>query len=265
MKRSIFIMAFFLFTTVLSAQDLFKVISVNGEIIATKANVTLENGLQVSSDDDFNFVVPNSRAAMINSNLGRVVLTEQNAADAFSRAAFAPAMSSISTRAAAVSSSTELQSVFCENMLIIDKMEVSVGAHVYPMGEQNFFYISYMHDNENINKRLAYSGDKFTVDKEEIFNIDGKPIDEKNIQDLKLYYYKRAGVPESTLIATFSPLFISSDDIKPEIQIIVDELKNIPYNNLLAEVFEYLKAFYGVAERANLEAWMSKEFNLNRN
>jgi hypothetical protein len=265
MKRITVLLAIFLFAASAGAQDLFKVISVNGEIIATKANVTLENGVQVSSDDDFNFVVPNSRAAMINSNLGRVVLTEQNAADAFSRAAFAPAMSSISTRAGNISNSAELQNMFCENMLIIDKMEVSVGANVYPMGDQTFFYISYMYDNENINKRLEFSGDKFIVDKEAIFNIDGKPIDDKKVQELKLYYYKRTGVPESTLIASFSPLFISSAEIKPEIQIIVDELNNLPYNNLLAEVFEYLKAFYGVAERANLEAWMSKEFNVNRN
>jgi len=265
MKRFIILAVISLIAIAASSQDLFKVISVNGEIIATKANLTLENGVQVSSDDNFNFMVPNSRAAMINSELGRVVLTEQNAADAFSRAAFAPAMSSISTRAGSLSTAAELKNIFCENLLIIDKMEVSVGAHVYPMSDQTFFYISYMYNGDNINKRLPYNGDKFVLDRTELFTIDGKSILEEEVSELKLYYYKRTGVPESTLIATFSPIFKSSDEIKPEIQIIVDELKNIPRSNLMAEVFDYLKAFYGVAEISNLEAWMQKEFNIKSN
>ena len=72
MKRLVLLPILLAFTVASFTQLPYKVITVNGEIVATKANVTLENGIEVNSDDNFDFRKPNSRAAMINSEkIGR--------------------------------------------------------------------------------------------------------------------------------------------------------------------------------------------------
>ncbi len=261
MKKTVTLAVTLLLATQLISQDLFKVINVNGEIIATNANIALESGIEVSSDDNFDFVVPNSRAAMINSELGRVILTEQNADDAFSRAAFAPAMSSISTRGT-ISSAEELNRMFSGEVLIIDKLELSVSSSTYQMDEKHFFYISYQYNNETINKQLPFKDDTFFIEKADLFLVDDKPIKSSEVDNLKLYYYKRHNIPESVLIAEFNALFLETEQIKPEIQIIVQELEGSTYEKITNEVYGYLRDFYGIVDRENLGNWLFREFNI---
>lgn len=263
MKHINFLLLALAFSILSYAQVPFKVITVNGEIIATKANVTLENGIEVLSDDNFDFRRPNSRAAMINSERGRVVLTEKNATDAFSRAAFAPAMSTVSARSGAVSSLAELQSIFSDKLLVIDKIEVQVGSDYFPMEDERFFFIRYEYNDETINKKLSFNNDVLIIDKEELFKVDGKSIEDVQTKEVSLYYHKRTDEkPESILINTFEPLFVTSNDLKPEVEIIVDELKGQPADRVLAEVYDYLTSFYGKVDRTHLEAWLNKEFDV---
>jgi hypothetical protein len=263
MKRVFTLSAVLAFCLASYAQVPFKVISVNGEIIATKANVTLQNGVEVQSDDNFDFRRPNSRAAMINSEVGRVVLTEQNAADAFARAAFAPAMSAVSARSGSVTNMAELQNIFSDKVVIFDKLEVKVGAEYFPMDQKRFFFIRYTHNNETINKRLAFKDDVLIINKDELFVVDGQPLENIEAKQLSLYYYKPTEErTESVLINSFEPIFVVTQQIKPEIQVIVDEFKGEAGEKVLAEVYDYLTSFYGKVDRENLEAWLKREFKL---
>jgi hypothetical protein len=260
MKKLLYLSALLLATYVINAQVPFKVITVNGEIVAVKANVTLENGLEVYSDDNFDFRKPNSRAAMINSERGRIVLTEQNAAEAFSKAAFAPAISSISARGSAFSVA-DLQGIFEDKVLIIEKMEVKVGSDIFPMMDQNFFFIRYKYNDETINKKLPFRTDTLIIDKNELFTIDGKSIESPDIKEFNIYYYsKNDDKTESLLINTFEPIFVTSDQIKPEIDIIIDELYGKPFETVLAEVYDYLNSFYGKIDKDCLSAWLKKQY-----
>lgn len=252
-----------LFAGYLHSQVPFKVITVNGEIVATKANVTLQNGVEIYSDDNFDFRKPNSRAAMINSERGRIVLTEQNAGDAFSKAAFAPAISSISARSGSVSNLADLKTTFEDKVLIIDKLELKVGADVFPMEDQKFFFIRYIYNDETINKRLAFKGDTLIIERAELFSIDGKVIENPNVTQLSLYYYRKGNdQPESLLINTFEPVFVQREHIKPEIDIIINEFKGKPFDVILSEVYDYLTSFYGKTDKDYLEKWLKKEYKI---
>ncbi len=264
MKRLVLLPILLAFTVASFTQLPYKVITVNGEIVATKANVTLENGIEVNSDDNFDFRKPNSRAAMINSERGRVILTEQNAADAFSRAAFAPAMSSVSSRSGAVSSIVELQNIFANKMVIINKLDLQVGADYFPMEEQKFFFIRFTYNSETINKRLPFKGDVMTIDQAELYVVDGKPIPAPDTKEVSLYYHKKTDdQPESVLICTFEPVFMNGEILKAEVKVIVDEFEGQPSDKVLAEVYDYLTSFYGNVDRTHLEQWLKKEFKLN--
>lgn len=264
MKKILLFSAFLLVFFAVKSQVPFKVITVNGEIVATKANVTLQNGLEVSSDDNFDFRKPNSRAAMINSERGRIVLTEQNAAEAFSKAAFAPAISSISARSGSATTVADLQNIFADKVLILEKMEIKVGADIFPMMDQNFFFIRYQLNDETINKKLPFRGDTVIIDKAELFTIDGKSVEMPGVKEFSIYYYsKKEDKAESLLINTFEPVFVTSEQIKPEIDIIVDELYGKSFDTVLAEVYDYVNSFYGKIDKDYLSAWLKKHYKIN--
>ena len=261
MKRLVLLLTMPLYVFVVSAQVPFKVITVNGEIIATKANVTLQNGIEVSSDDNFDFRKPNSRAAMINSERGRIVLTEQNASDAFSKAAFAPPISSISSRSATLSNIADLKNTFDDKVLIIESMKLKVGADEFPMEDNKFFYIRYTYNDETVNKKLTFVNDTLIIDKDELFSVDGKAIDNSGVNQVSLYYYRKGEQkPESILINTFEPVFVNSQQLKPEIDIIYKELKGKSSEMLLSEIYDYLNMFYGKIDKEDLKVWLKKEY-----
>lgn len=246
----------------LNAQLPFKVITVNGEIIATKANVTLQNGVEVYSDDNFDFVKPNSRAAMINSEKGRIVLTQQNAADAFSKAAFAPAISAVSSRSGSMASQSDLKNFFGDKLLVIDKLDVEIGADLYPMNDDAFFFVRYSYNGETINKRLPFTANVLTIKKDDIFAVDGTPIEIPE-GELNLYYYKKGTeTPESVLVSSFSAIFVNSTQIKPEVELIISEFKGKPQDFIVGQVYDYLTSFYGSIDKKNLEGWMKAEFGI---
>jgi hypothetical protein len=263
MNRIITLLILMLFALCANSQLPFKVITVNGEIIATKANVTLQNGVEVYSNDNFDFRKPNSRAAMINSEKGRIVLTEQNATDAFSKAAFAPSISAVSSRSASMVSQSDLKNYFSSKLLVIDALEVNIGSDLYPLTENSFFFVRYSYNGETINKRLSFTGNKIVIDKAEILTVDGKPITLPEATELSLYYYKKGSeTPESVYISSFQPNFVSTSDIKPEVAIIVEEFKGKPSDAVIGEVYDYLTSFYGSVDKQDLEIWVKKEFGL---
>ncbi len=263
MKRIVNLALALLIAQIVSSQVPFKVITVNGEIVATKANVTLENGIEIYSDDNFDFRKPNSRAAMINAERGRVVLTEQNATDAFSKAAFAPAISSISSRAASATSMFDLKAMFSDKLLIIESLDLKVTPDEFPMKDQNFFFIRYKLEEETINKRLQFRSDTLIIDRKELFTIDGEYKENVDVKEMSIYYYrKNDGKTESILINSFEPVFVSVNHIKPEIDIIIQEFQGKPFVTILSEVFDYLNSFYGKVDRNYLESWLKKHYNI---
>ncbi|PKP23249.1 MAG: hypothetical protein CVU05_00380 [Bacteroidetes bacterium HGW-Bacteroidetes-21] len=250
------------------AQNPFKVISVNGEILAKKANVNLQSGLEVKSDDNFAFIKPNSRAALINPDLGRVILTEQNSSNAFNKAAFAPAMSSVSTRGTSSNvmfTKDQVSTYFSEKLLVVDRLEIKISNKVFPMNSNAYFFIRYMYNGDEINKRLSYKSDTLIIDKSELYAIDGKPIPNPEIDEMKLYYYEINGDnSKATFISSFNLVFIPNEQLKSEVQLILDACKKQSYERKFSEVYDFLTSFYGAIDQTYVESWLDITFGLKK-
>jgi hypothetical protein len=268
MKAILFFTFFCAFFINTNAQSPFKVISVNGEILAKKANVTLQSGIEVKSNDNFAFLKPNSRAALINPDLGRIILTETNSANAFSKAAFAPAMSSVSTRGASSNfllSKMDLSNYFNEKLLVIDRLEIKISDKVFPMNSKAYFFIRYLYNGDEINKRLSFKSDTLIIDKKELYTIDGKPIPNPNIDQMKLYYYETIqDNAKAIFINSFNLIFIPNEQLKSEVSLIIDACKKQPYEKIVNEVYDYLTSFYGAIDKSYVESWMDIEFKLQK-
>ncbi|MFH2141538.1 MAG: hypothetical protein ABIJ97_03885 [Bacteroidota bacterium] len=268
MKKTYIFLIFILAGAYLNSQTPFKVISVNGEIVAKKANITLQSGIEVKSDDNFAFIKPNSRAAMINSEMGRVILTEQNSASAFSKAAFAPAMSAVSTRGFSnelLTSKLQISTYFNEKLLVIDNLKIRINSKTFPMNENSYFFIRYMYNGDEINKRLSYKSDTLIIDKNELYTVDGKPIPNPDVESMSLYFYEIIDDnSKATYISTFDLLFIPNEQLKSEVQVIIDACKKKPYDTIIAEVYDYFTSFYGAIDKTYVESWVNEEFDIKK-
>jgi hypothetical protein len=256
MKKSGFLVfaVLLIFTRSAYSQVNYKVIKVDGEIVLVKTGKNLATGLVFGENEKLNFITPQSKAAVISPTKGRMILAYDNASK--SGANYLPAMSNISTRQGSILNLLDLKNNFTGKYVILDRIEIELSAPEFPMNEDNFFYITYLYNNEAINKKLKYNGQKLIIDKTELFTVDGSPIPNPNVTDVKLYYFKDNH--SSLFINEFNPVFPNLETLKQEVQLIADGLKGKTKSEILDEVISYLSDFYGKADKENVRLWMEK-------
>lgn len=239
----------------LAGVDKYNVIKVNGRIIFQKTKVDMKRGDIYVNGTPLHFTTVQSRAAVVSDQKGRFVLSGAEKGET----KILPAANNISSRAGALINMVDLRNHFSGKYLIIDKMELELSEESFPMNESSFFYLSYMHNDEQIRKKLSHNGDHLILDKEEIFKIDGKsiPIDEK---EMTLFY--RSG-DKSSKISTFTPVFPDLVELKAEVDIILSEYKDENAETKIKEVSGFLGEFYGKPQSDNLEAWLKIEYDLD--
>jgi hypothetical protein len=260
MKNNILlILAFFLFSNLVSGQDDYTVIKVNGTIIIKTKGVSLETGTIFSGKEDLLFKTNEATAAVINPVKGRMVLTSENNNLAIAKSNFLPAMYNISSRAGALVNLIDLQNHFKGKYVIVDKLKLPVSSKNYPMDAKHFFFLRYKYKGEDINKKLSFLGDSLIIDKKSLYAIDGSPIPNPDYTLIKLFY--RKGV-ESELISEFDLIFPDSGQLKNEVQIIINGMKDKTTKEKIGEITSYINEFYGKPEQENLSKWLYLQFGL---
>jgi hypothetical protein len=137
-------------------------------------------------------------------------------------------------------------------------MHLELGREAFPMNNESFFYLSYVHNEEQIRKKLKSADNKLILNQEDIFKIDGKaiPVEEKEMT----LYYRNEG--KSTKISEFTPVFPDKSDLKDEIAIILQEFDGKDDKVKVKEVTSYLNEFYGSPQKENLAEWLEVEFDI---
>lgn len=237
-----------------SAADKYKVIKVDGQIIFQTTKENMKIGDVFVSGTGLEFKTVQSRAAVISNLKGRFVLSAAEKG----QTKILPAANNISSRAGALINVIDLQNHFSGRYLVIDKMELEVGEEAFPISEESFFYLAYYHNDEQIRKKLDNDGNKIILDKEEIFKIDGRPIDVEE-KEMTLFYRKDGA---SSKINTFTPVFPDTEELKLEVDIILEEYEGKDNATKIKEVTAYLNEFYGKPQQENLNAWLESEFEI---
>ena len=157
------------------AQNDYTVLKVYGGITYKKLDRDLLKGDQIKDKDVLIFKTNDSRAAVISPEKGRLMITKSNTGGV-SDVNFVPGLSNISTRGSGVNSLTDLENEFTGHYLLLNHAEIPITKSLYPQNDESFFYIKYIFNNEEINKKLAYRGDTLVIDVTELLQVDGKPI-----------------------------------------------------------------------------------------
>lgn len=241
-------------TEKLATSDQYKVIKVDGQIVFQKTNADMKQGDVFMPGTALDFKTPQSRAAVISNLKGRFVLS----ASEQGQTNILPAANNVSSRAGALINLIDLQNHFSGKYLVIGKMKLQLGSEAFPMDDQNFFYLTYYHNDELIRKKLVNEGEYLIIDKEEIFKIDGKAIE---ITEKEMTMFYRQG-SESKKIGTFTPVFPDMTVLRGEVEVIMAEYADKDAATQIKEITAYLNEFYGNPQKDNLGEWLKSEFNL---
>lgn len=239
--------------------DNYTVIKVDGKITYVKNGKDLITGDLFASSEKLKFVTQESRAAVISSITGRFVLTPN--AKGGDAANLLPAMSNVATRSGALINALDLKNHFSEDYLLLDEMELKINSEVYPMNNNNFFYLQYEMNGEIIPKKLSFNEDKLELTAKEIFTIDGKAQTIPTEKKMSLYYRDNAS-KKSTKISEFNLVIPNSETLKVELDVILGELKSKDDEKLKSEIAAYMYEFYGKPQKENLEDWLGKNMSL---
>jgi len=246
------------------SQDYFTVIKVSGNIVIERTGTPLDIGTSFSQDENLLFKVPDSRAAVINPQKGRFIITSQNIAEFKSlKSNYLPSAGKISTRSVGFSSRRDdLRKQIEGNYVILDESRIKVDTDFFPLTDKNYFYITYDFNDKIINKKLEFNEDTILIRKNELLAIDGIVIPDPRIQIMKLVYLEEGQENSSEIICSFLPVFPDLAQLKQEIKVILEQMEMSPYEEKLREISAFIKEFYGNLDEPNLKRWLSENFNL---
>ena len=259
--KKILVLLFVIGLANLYAQD-YRVIKVDGSILYKKNDNPLIKGNQFTDGEEFLFKTNSSRAAVIRPGKGRFILKPDNSDLAYAKANLAPAMSNMSSRSGALINKVDLENYLSGDFVIIDQVKLKLNKTVFPMNENQFFYISYMYKGERIDKLLAYHEDTLIINQAELLKVDGKSILNPEITRMELKYMNKSENNGRITVSSFNPVFPDKALLKEEVQIIIDSSTDKNKEEKIKEALMYINDFYGKTDKENVEEWMSKEFSL---
>lgn len=241
------------------SQDNLKVIRVNGSILLKAKNISLETGTVFSEKEDLLFRSEDATAAVINSQKGRLILTSNNHDLSKAKSNNLPSMYNISTRGGSLSKLLDLQNHFSGKYVVLGRQAIGLDKKNFPLDNDHFFFLRYLYNGEEINKKLGYSGDSLIIDKSSLFTVDGKPIPSPDNTSIRLFY--RKGL-ESVAVSEFDLIFPDMAQLKNEVQIILDETKDKSLKQKIGEVNSFINEFYGKVYQENLVSWLENDMGL---
>ena len=238
----------------LQTSDQYKVIKVDGQIIFQKTKTPMKQGDVFVDGTPLEFGTPQSRAAVISSVKGRFVISASNDG----KTNVLPATNNVSSRAGAITNIVALKQQFSGRVLILGEMRLKLVGESLIMNDSCFFYLSYLHNDEQIDKKLGYESQYLILNKDEIFKIDGQPI-EVSEKEMTMYYRKGS---RTDRVGIFTPVFPDLESLKMEVEILLSECFDKSDSDKKSEVKSYLNQFYAKPESDNVSNWLKTEISL---
>ncbi len=258
--RSLGIIAFLIAIPLMLQGQNYRVIKVNGQIIYVQTGQSMNQGDEFEQEENLSFGSPSSRAAVINPEKGRYILTSGNYEDfSTGKSNFLPAINNLSTRGGAINNIIDLQNEFSDAMVLLNRATYHINPYRFPMDEENFFFIRYTYNDEEINKKLPFEDKTLIIDKSNLLTVDNAFIEKPDDPVMKLFYLKKEN---PTYISEFQLVQPDRAALKEEAGILLDELEGEPYNRKVNEVISHIIDFYGKPDNDDVIGWLEKEFGL---
>jgi hypothetical protein len=265
MNRLLLILTILLCSFQQPDSDRLKVIKVVGTIVVKDTQKLLITGDEITSKMLLDCKTPEARAAVIDTETKNMfILTcnsqtsdNKNASAAVAKTHLIPETTNISTRSGGSLNVNDIRNYFTGNFVVLNKAAIKINPQNYPMDSKHWFYLHYMYNGEEINKKLKYKNDVMYFDKKKIYKVDNQIIARSDDNKVKLYYMKDN---KSALINEFNLVFPDNNSLKQEIGVFWNEINKSTFEEKVEEVISYIGEFYGKPDKDNVVSWLKENF-----
>ncbi|MEO1054897.1 MAG: hypothetical protein AAFX87_29960 [Bacteroidota bacterium] len=248
--------------------ETYHIIHIKGTMKLQESGESLNTGDKINADDAIVFGSDEDLAAVISSKQGRKILkpvkSDKKSGDELSyfvKENLLPVRKHTTTRSVRIFSSLDDLKYFftLNNFLLLAENKFRVNSYIFPLSEEQFFYLRYKHNGEDVNKRLSSEKQDFIIDRAELFKVDDIVINPEDVSDYRLFYYNQTK-DTSVQVADLKLLIPELDDLKKELEIVTEVSKSsgLKEGDIKREIDAYLKETYGQYDAHGLSLLLKK-------
>lgn len=274
MKTNVIILLFIFISQLCIAND-YTVLHVKGKIKVKSTGNYLKPSDKLHENEQVIFESAQAMAVLIHPKKGRQLLksqstslTESSEIASFVHRTLVAGTGRMSTRPGKLTNDLAFKNqfevdekdFFNGNYVFIDEMNrFQVSTQNYPLDANNFFFIRYEVNGEEINKMLLFEGDQFIISKKELFKVDNQRIDIQQVANIEMYY-RHSATSESRILCKLNPVFLSKQTLKGEIATLLPFMRGMNKDEKIGELLGYLADAHGKVDADQLNIFMSRNF-----
>jgi hypothetical protein len=195
------------------------VLHVKGSITKSNSNTELKPGDTMSADEKIEFGTADAMAAVLHPEKGKYVLkttspdnSSKNDLIYLISNVLSPVSGNMSTRSGGINNVLDFRKYFEEGPFVWagNVLKIEVSENNFPINASHFFFLNYSYQGEEINKKLKSEKAKIIFERNEVFKIDGQPVDEDEVNNYKLFYYNSIN-EQSSLVANIDFVFVEQN------------------------------------------------------
>lgn len=272
--KQIFIFSFLLilFFPLISFSQCYTVLAVKGEIISEKTGQPIKEMDEICATDKLTFSSQNSKASVFSSEQGTFVIKlgdkkKKDALTAFVGSVLFSGKEKLSTKNIDFDELDLININFYEKefgneYFVIRESKILVDSKLYPMDENNFFYVKYLFDGNEIEKKLKFDKDTLLIDKD-IYKTEEFDINPEKIDSVSLYYFDK-GKNNHLRLTSFSLAFADDNILKSELSNYITILKKYNLNDYLIteQVINFIYDMYGNVNWHDIRSYLAEKFSI---
>jgi len=250
-----------LFPAILKSQC-YTVLSIQGEIILEKSGQPINEMDELCAKDKLIFSTYDSKAEVLSPKHGRYIIQLPEDKKSNKLKAYLEDVLSQGTVILGRKGIGNLDSEFGDNYFVIGISKIIVNSFDYPLNDKCFFYLTYLFEGKDINKKLKFDKDTLFIDNN-VYKIEDKNIEQGKIDNVSLYYYE-LDRSTSTKICSFKLRFADEQKLNKEISEYISILKNSGNDDdfIIQETILFLTDIYGNVNTDNVKSWLGINFGL---
>lgn len=263
-KKQFLLIIFILFLfTQLGYSQTYIVLKVKGEIVNEQTGKLLKEKDELSLNDRVTFRSDKVLAVLYNKDSGRFLLKPMKKFEGeFTEYVYA---SLVKSKGVMDKGLFSLQKEFESPYFVIGEFKFKVNPKEYPITDNSYFFIRYVYQDDTVSKRISFTSDEIIFDKNFIYTIGDKQIDQELVDRVDLYYtYVKNNKQREQLISKFILRFADEEGLKKELESYMELLNASGKNKdeISEELIAYIVDVYGRTNYDYAKTWLKNTYGL---
>lgn len=139
-----------------------------------------------------------------------------------------------------------------------DSITININPNKYPMNENQVFILYYEWKNQGVSKEIAFQGKTIILEREKLFDVNGRQANPRDVEKVQLYYYNKL-TKQSQKVSEFALSFPDIELLKKEMKFTLEFLneEGVPKEEKFAMLYDIILEFYGKSDQDVFRKWLA--------